>query len=77
MSAFAHDHDLRLLTHNDPRDFVPSDKFQSFLQDFGCRPVEAWERQWVARYSVMVQAKGIIRIKGYLVAAAKRDPPQV
>ena len=74
MNAFAQSKEIRLLTHNDPRDFLMIDKLHSLLANNGIADAEQWKRLWVARYTIMVTGKGIIQTKGYLVAIVKVKP---
>lgn len=52
-------------------DFVPLDKLQTLLGEAGFENPEAWQRLWVARYTVMVTGKGIIQTKGYILGLVK------
>ncbi|XP_054156934.1 glutamate--cysteine ligase regulatory subunit-like [Oppia nitens] len=76
MSAFAKQNNIQLLTHNDPKDFLPEERFREIVAgivgdaDDGCHQ---WRRQWIARYSIIVSGKGILQNKGYILAA-KRCP---
>lgn len=70
MSEFAKQNNIRLLTHNDPRDVLNKDKV---CELFGCKNVEKnnWQRKWLIRYSIISRNKGIIQTKGYILFVAR------
>lgn len=68
LQAYAHEHDIQLLTHNDPRPFPTSETFQAVcsVKDYPiCDP--AFQPTWSARYTTWVQKRSIIAAKGYIV----------
>ncbi|RWS29287.1 Glutamate--cysteine ligase regulatory subunit-like protein [Leptotrombidium deliense] len=72
MTAFANENNVKLLTHNDPRDFVPLEKFKEVLTKCEVNDVNNWHREWIARYAVLLKGKGIVQNKGYILMASKK-----
>ncbi|CAG2102379.1 unnamed protein product [Medioppia subpectinata] len=72
MSAYAKQHNIQLLTHNDPKDFLPESRFNEIMSHL-VDPNESklWKRVWIARYSIIVAGKGILQNKGYILSAKK------
>ena len=66
LNAFAKLKDIRLLTHNDPRDLLPRDKLLPLLSP-ALPDHSSYSLLWITRYSVLVTASGVIDSKGYLV----------
>lgn len=65
---YAKDNDIQLLTHNDPRDILPTKSFQDLISTNTTeKDGEGWEPLWVLRYSVLVKCRGIIKTKGYIM----------
>ncbi|CAC5377850.1 glutamate--cysteine ligase regulatory subunit-like [Mytilus californianus] len=65
---YAKDNDIQLLTHNDPRDILPTKSFQELISTNTTeKDGEGWEPLWVLRYSVLVKCRGIIKTKGYIM----------
>ncbi|KAI1289440.1 Glutamate--cysteine ligase regulatory subunit [Halotydeus destructor] len=71
MNEFAKEKEIRLLTHNDSKDFLPSDKVEEMLVQNGLEP-NKWLRVWVARYTAIVIGKGIVNTKGYMIAFVRK-----
>ena len=67
MNEFATMNEIRLLTHNDPRDILPSDKLSKMLSDANIHHADKWRCLWVLRYSANQIANGVIDAKGYMV----------
>ncbi|XP_028300230.1 glutamate--cysteine ligase regulatory subunit [Gouania willdenowi] len=75
LTAFAKEFDIQLLTHNDPKELMSAATFQEVLQEGVQDPnIGDWRLDWVLRYSVIVESRGIIKSKGYLVSAGKASP---
>lgn len=72
MKDFATTHDIRLLTHNDPRDFVPSDRLLSLLTDVKFPDETEWHHLWAIRYTIVMTGNGVIQNKGYLLALIRK-----
>ncbi|XP_063424478.1 glutamate--cysteine ligase regulatory subunit-like [Mytilus trossulus] len=65
---YAKDNDIQLLTHNDPRDILPTKSFQELISSNTTeKDGEGWDPLWVLRYSVLVKCRGIIKTKGYIM----------
>ncbi|XP_036377691.1 glutamate--cysteine ligase regulatory subunit isoform X1 [Megalops cyprinoides] len=74
LTAFAKEFDIQLLTHNDPKELISSTSFQEAVQESTQdQQVADWSLEWVLRYSVIVKSRGIIKSKGYLVQAKRRN----
>lgn len=66
--------DIQLQTHSDPPELFPSSQLQEAMRQCGTeQDAYGWTALWVARYSVLVKCRGIIKSKGYIVRAT-RDP---
>lgn len=66
--------DIQLQTHNDPTELMPATTLQETMRQCGAEQDGfGWVAQWVARYSVLVKCRGIIKSKGYILRAT-RDP---
>ncbi|PVD22515.1 hypothetical protein C0Q70_18329 [Pomacea canaliculata] len=64
--------DVQLLTHNDPTELLPASKLQEAIRMCSTEPDSVgWVGQWVARYSVLVKCRGIIKSKGYVLSASR------
>ncbi|XP_020827701.1 glutamate--cysteine ligase regulatory subunit [Phascolarctos cinereus] len=74
LTAFAKEFDIQLLTHNDPKELLSEASFQEALQE-SLPDIRAneWVPLWVLRYSVIVKSRGIIKSKGYIIQAKRRD----
>lgn len=72
MTAFAQDHGIQLLTHNDPKVLLSRDMLQKIIEPAVSSP-EMWKMNWIVRYSVVVKSRGIIQNKGYLLCAVKKN----
>ncbi|KAM7162025.1 glutamate--cysteine ligase regulatory subunit [Macrochelys suwanniensis] len=72
LTAFAKQFDIQLLTHNDPKELLCEASFQETLQEsiHNSRAHE-WTPLWLLRYSVIVQTRGIIKSKGYILQAKR------
>ncbi|GIX68786.1 glutamate--cysteine ligase regulatory subunit [Caerostris darwini] len=68
--AFAKEHDIQLLTHNDSKVLLPDSMLQQILEP-AIATLENWKIMWIVRYSVVVKCRGIIQNKGYLMCTKK------
>lgn len=67
MRDFAQNNNIKLLTHNDPRDFLSTEKFNQIISCCGIEDVQNWSRFWIARYTILQKHKGIVQNKGYIL----------
>ncbi|MFH4974993.1 hypothetical protein AB6A40_001702 [Gnathostoma spinigerum] len=69
LQTFAKEHDIQLLTHNDPCPFPTTEMFESICSSQ--KHNIAWEKThkptWVARYTIWVRRRSILGAKGYIV----------
>lgn len=70
LNEFAKLKNIRLLTHNDSRDMLPTEKLTSLLSDAEIPHAADYRCLWIGRYSVLVTANGVIDSKGFIVAVA-------
>lgn len=70
MQAFAKEHDIQLLTHNDPKEILPKDDLQQLMSKTTLSlPTDGptcWRYRWIVRYSVLVKCRGLIQNKGFV-----------
>ncbi|XP_053205888.1 glutamate--cysteine ligase regulatory subunit-like [Panonychus citri] len=71
MKEFAQNNNVKLLTHNDPKDFLADDKFRQLISSCGFDNPSKWSRFWIARYTSLQKHKGIVQNKGYILSAKK------
>jgi glutamate--cysteine ligase regulatory subunit len=71
LNEFAKLKNIRLLTHNDPRDILPKDKLTPILSAAGFPDAADYRCLWIGRYSVLITANGVIESKGFVVAIVK------
>ncbi|KAJ8955822.1 hypothetical protein NQ318_005365 [Aromia moschata] len=62
--AFCKENDLKLLTHSDPCDILPSES----IEDVFGKPLAL---KWALRYVIHVKCRGVLITKGYLLKLAK------
>lgn len=68
LANFAKEHQIQLGAHSDPKNILPVDKLRSVMsQQLSYRDAEDCQANWVARYSVLVKTRGVIKMKGYVV----------
>ena len=72
MNEFASMKEIRLLTHNDPRDILPNDKLSKTLSDLNIADAKEWKCLWLLRYSANQIANGVIDAKGYMLFLTKK-----
>ncbi|KAK3605869.1 hypothetical protein CHS0354_017774 [Potamilus streckersoni] len=72
LGEFAKQHDIQLLTHNDPKNIMPEQILQEVIAASSTyKDGSQWETHWVLRYSVLIKCRGIIRTKGYILKAIR------
>ncbi|KAI1699932.1 aldo/keto reductase family domain-containing protein [Ditylenchus destructor] len=78
LQNFARDHDIQLLTHNDPHPFPLKDVFQTFCGTSKDQTEEkpkvccaSFEPIWAARYTIWVRRRSLMAAKGYIVQFKK------
>ncbi|ESO98930.1 hypothetical protein LOTGIDRAFT_213728, partial [Lottia gigantea] len=72
LREFAKQHDILLLTHNDPPDVLPLQQLQDTIRKSSTqKDGDFWQPSWISRYSVIVKCRGIIRTKGYVIDLIK------
>lgn len=70
LTDYSKAHQIQLLTHNDPIEFLPREKVQAILKnDLGVAEERAmmWKARWVSRYTVMIKERSVIQCKAYMV----------
>jgi len=70
LQAYAREHDIQLLTHNDPHPFPLKEIFRTFCSgstesDMQC--CSSFEPVWSARYTLWVRKRSLMASKGYIV----------
>lgn len=72
LTEYAKEKDIQLLTHNDPRDILPSKSLQELIASNTTeKDGEGWDPLWILRYSVLVKCRGIIKTKGYIIKCSR------
>ncbi|XP_034943940.1 glutamate--cysteine ligase regulatory subunit [Chelonus insularis] len=64
LQAFTQEHDIQLLTHNDPNQLLNRN---SVIDIFGANA----DLKWVAKYQKIIKCRGVITSMGYLVNISK------
>jgi len=75
LNEFAKQHDIILLTHNDPHPFLTHQQVQEIFVDKLKVPEECakhWHALWAGRVTGYVKARSVIASKGYLVHFQKK-----
>ncbi|KAL8612762.1 hypothetical protein ACOMHN_033433 [Nucella lapillus] len=73
LTEYAKQVDIQLQTHNDPPELLPSSNLKEAVRHCGTEQDSAgWSTLWVARYSVLVKCRGIIKSKGYVLRAFRK-----
>jgi glutamate--cysteine ligase regulatory subunit len=71
MTEFATQHDIRLLTHNDPQEILTNDSLRALLAKNDSIPSQqVWSIDWILRYAITIKGRGVIREKGYFLNAS-------
>ncbi|KAF8361513.1 hypothetical protein PRIPAC_88436 [Pristionchus pacificus] len=70
LQEYAKNHDVQLLTHNDPIPFPTREVFHSFCTLNEETPLcsDLFEPTWTVRYTVWVRRRSVMASKGYIVA---------
>lgn len=73
LTEYAREHDIQLLTHNDPPVILSDTDFQQLMSGLLTNPADSslWMPSWVARYSALIKCRGVIKFKGYAVRATR------
>lgn len=70
---FSREYDIELLSHNDAQEILTPKSFQSLMQDaIQGMNSSGWSPSYVTRYSVILQCRGIVEAKGYVVGAERK-----
>lgn len=69
LSSFAQQHDIQVLTHNDPAEIVDEDVVSTITSRLGLSGVQC-QIQWIARHRTIQQCFGLVQDKGYTLALA-------
>ncbi|KAK0397046.1 hypothetical protein QR680_001953 [Steinernema hermaphroditum] len=67
LQSFAREHDIQLLTHNDPSPFPVKEVFSSVCEHRCDSQPCGFGLVWAARYTVWVQRRSIMASKGYII----------
>ncbi|CAK8674707.1 unnamed protein product [Clavelina lepadiformis] len=65
LSAYASEHHIKLLTHNDPNDVLPEDTLQFVLP--ASDKNRSWKACFLTRYSAVIRLREIVMLKGYFL----------
>lgn len=61
---------VQLTTHNDPREILTDENLQSNIKKHSHDyDGNGWTHSWVARYTLLLKGRGILKSKGYIVSA--------
>ncbi|KAG7172546.1 glutamate--cysteine ligase regulatory subunit-like [Homarus americanus] len=69
LSTFAQQHDIQVLTHNDPAEIVDEEVVSTITSCLGLSTGQC-QIQWIARHRTIQQCFGLIQDKGYTLALA-------
>lgn len=69
LSTFAQQHDIQVLTHNDPAEIVDEDTVSTITSRLGLSGTQC-QIQWIARHRSIQQCFGLVQDKGYMLALA-------
>nr|CAB3262159.1 uncharacterized protein LOC100178023 [Phallusia mammillata] len=69
LAAFAAENDIRLFTHNDPKNILPQQTSNAILSNLNNGG--EWTALYIARYSSVVQLREIVKNKGYFLYLQK------
>lgn len=68
LASFVKERQIQLGAHSDPKNILPVDKLRDVLtQRLSYCDAKDSTVNWVARYSVLVKTRGVIKMKGYVV----------
>jgi len=72
LRAFCQERHVQILTHNDAQELLPDAVLRPVLtKHMQLATPDRWALLWTARYLVMVQHKGVIKNKGYILHVAR------
>eukprot|EP00127_Corallochytrium_limacisporum_P005348 Clim_evm24s203 gene=Clim_evmTU24s203 len=73
LAAYAKEKGIKLLSHNDPADILPSDVLSRLLKESGIEDFSDgnWKLSWAIRYSITQQHRGIVIQRGYILKIEK------
>jgi len=73
LNEYAKEKEIQLLTHNDPPVILSADELRTLLSGVFKSSIDCleWQPSWVARYSVLIKCRGVIKSKGYLMRAVR------
>ncbi len=78
LQAFAKEKEILLLTHNDPKPFVPEERLKQICtNDLGVQAkcCKSWGVGWVGRATVMIRSRSVLIGKTYVVEFRKAACP--
>lgn len=74
LQEFCREHDIRILTHNDPVDILSEKELIPLFKTKNCNNVDNEQKlvsnlkvSWVTRFSAHIRCRGILSNKGYIV----------
>ncbi|KAK7604045.1 hypothetical protein V9T40_004318 [Parthenolecanium corni] len=74
LQEFCKEHDIRILTHNDPVDILPVDILKPLFrvendqnEDDETKSISSMKVAWVTRFQAHIKCRGILSNKGYIV----------
>ncbi|XP_037082701.1 glutamate--cysteine ligase regulatory subunit-like [Pollicipes pollicipes] len=72
LRTFCREREVQILTHNDAQEILPDGVLRPVLsRHMTLADPDRWALVWSLRYLVMVQHKGVIKNKGYVVHVAR------
>jgi len=66
--AYAKAVDVVLHTHGDQPEMLPDESLQELIQSVEPSNQMNWQCDWIARYTVIVKCRGVIKCKGYIAS---------
>lgn len=67
---YAKINNVQLTTHNDPKEILTDDNLQANIkQHTHDYDGSGWVHNWVARYTLLLKGRGILKSKGYIMSA--------
>lgn len=70
--AYAKAVDVVLHTHGDQPEMLPEDKVSELIRSVEPSNQLDWRCDWIARYTVVVKCRGVIKCKGYIASIASQ-----
>lgn len=72
LKDYAKSLNIQLTTHNDSKDILSADSLQATLRTCAHEyDAYGWIPLWIARYTIIVKNRGIVKSKGYLINAQR------